>query len=87
MERISSFLTLLMVFGCGIQAEAQIYKGQSDSLRMTFGFPTIVLADEISFKDENENNLMEPDEISLAVFTIKNTSKYPARNVTIRRRI
>ncbi len=84
MERISSFLTLLMVFGCGIQAEAQIYKGQSDSLKMTFGFPTIILADEISFKDENENNLMEPDEISLAVFTIKNTSKYPARNVTIR---
>lgn len=78
--RITLFI---IVLGTALSGKAQTLIGQSDSLKLHFGFPTLALVDTISFMDENENNQLEPDESSLAIFTIKNTSKYPARDVTI----
>lgn len=78
-------LIILIAIGLFLttQSIGQTFTGKSDSVRLNFGYPTLALVDTISFMDENENNLLEPDESSLAVFTIKNTSKYPAKNVTI----
>ncbi|MCI4667779.1 MAG: hypothetical protein MRZ79_06425 [Bacteroidia bacterium] len=76
-------LFILLLVGLFGQLHAQTFKAESDSIKLHFGFPTLALVDTISFMDENENRLLEPDESSVAVFTIKNTSKYPAKEVMI----
>ncbi|MEO0895610.1 MAG: hypothetical protein AAFY71_04400 [Bacteroidota bacterium] len=71
---------LLMTY---LQGFSQTFTGKSDSLQLDFGYPVIQLTDTVSIEDENGNGLLEPDESSVVLFTIKNISKYPAKNVTI----
>lgn len=64
-------------------AGQEIY-ADSDSLHLNFGYPILTVIDDLRFIDENENDNIDPEESSIISFTIKNTGRYLAHDVTIR---
>lgn len=78
----SGFFFLLIAFNISL-AYGQVIDNTSKSLRLSFGFPVLYAEDDIQFQDQNDNNIIDPGEGGLISFTLKNTGKYPAKNIAV----
>ncbi len=62
----------------------QEFSAVSKSINLDFGYPVLEDLDDVSYVDENFNNIIDPGEGALITFTLKNTGEWAARNVQIR---
>lgn len=63
---------------------AQKFTNVSESISMNFGFPVLEDQDDVTYIDENMNNIIDPGESALITFTLTNNGEWTARNVQIR---
>ncbi len=63
---------------------SQQFDNVSESIAMDFGYPVLEDQDDVTYLDENYNNIIDPGESALITFTLTNTGEWPARNVQIR---
>ncbi len=82
---MKGYLLLLAVsFAAATCANAQTFQAVSQPINLDFGFPVLDDLDDVTFDDENSNNIIDPGEAGLISFTLKNIGEWPARNVQIR---
>lgn len=77
-----SLIGLAMLISAG--AFSQEFSNTSKSVSLDFGFPVLEDLDDVSYLDENFNNIIDPGESALITFTLKNIGEWTARNVQIR---
>lgn len=63
---------------------SQKFDNVSESISMDFGYPVLEDQDDVTYLDENYNNIIDPGESALITFTLTNTGEWSARNVQIR---
>lgn len=73
-------LVMMLSFG----AICQEFSNTSRSIKLDFGFPVLEDLDDVSYLDENFNNIIDPGESAIITFTLKNIGEWTARNVQIR---
>ncbi|WNJ19198.1 hypothetical protein [Pontibacter sp. G13] len=80
--RFSPLFFLVLLF-CG-KASAQEVVAVSDSITLDFGYPALVILEDLTFFDDNEDNELNPGEGAVISFTIQNQGEYPAKGVVVK---
>jgi len=62
----------------------QQFTNVSEGLSLDFGYPVLEDQDDVTYLDENYNNIIDPGESALITFTLTNNGEWTARNVQIR---
>jgi hypothetical protein len=65
-------------------AHAQQISAVSPAVLMDFGYPELLLLDDVLLEEENPNNFLDAGEAVLISFTVENHGAYPARFVTVK---
>ncbi|GAB4412507.1 MAG: hypothetical protein OHK0039_18600 [Bacteroidia bacterium] len=82
--RIGSVFVLLLSGICYTTGlHAQVLRGISNKVKMDFGYPDLKVLDDLTFEDENSNQLIDANEVIQISFTIENAGAYPALAVKI----
>jgi len=85
MKQFCICLGLLSLFlGGGWQISiAQTFIGESKAVPMNFGYPKLQVLDDVTFVDEDDDDLLSAGEAMLISFSIQNQGKYPAVEVRV----
>ncbi len=87
MKRISPFLlTLGLVLAALFSASAQ-ETARSNRIYLHYGYPELILSNDIAFADGNNNGTLEIGESGTFTFLLENKSQYVAKGVVVRPRV
>ncbi|MDP5172603.1 MAG: hypothetical protein NWR72_20340 [Bacteroidia bacterium] len=78
------WISLVFLLLASLSGYAQKFVATSLPVKMDFGYPVLEDMDDVTYIDDNNNNIIDPGEGALITFTLKNTGKWTARNVQIR---
>ena len=79
-----SFLIFIVVLLGYHLSFGQTITAESKELVLKFGFPELAIMDDLKYEDENGNKLLDADAACIISFSVKNSGKYPAKDVVIR---
>ncbi|MEM7660035.1 MAG: hypothetical protein AAF399_28250 [Bacteroidota bacterium] len=78
-----SLLSFSLMLAYSSSLLAQTVSATSKGVTMDFGYPKLQVLDDVTFTDENDDDLLSAGEAMLIGFTIENKGKYPAVNVKV----
>lgn len=85
---ISTFLTLVcLAFGTTEVWAQQPQSARSNKIYLYYGYPELILSNDIAFSDGNRNGTLESGEEGIFIFLLENKAQYVASDVVVRPRV